>query len=87
MVYSQADEKAYVMSSNVEDVEMQDVEDESDEEDAVEDELGNHTRCKFPMFHNLTFLQTKVRTKKNQKNTQMKMLNPSHSGKGSATHS
>ncbi|KAI0938089.1 hypothetical protein AcV7_003377 [Taiwanofungus camphoratus] len=36
---AKADEKAYVMSSNVEDVEMQDVEDESDEEDAVEDEL------------------------------------------------
>ena len=28
------------MSSNTEDVEMRDVEDDSDEEDAVEDELG-----------------------------------------------
>ncbi|OBZ70393.1 Vacuolar import and degradation protein 27 [Grifola frondosa] len=33
------EEQNYVMSSNVEDVEMRDVEDEEDEEDAVEDEL------------------------------------------------
>ena len=37
---SQPDEQNYVLSSVTEDVEMKDVEDESDEEDAVEEELG-----------------------------------------------
>lgn len=36
---AKADEQAYVMSSNVEDVEMQDVENDSDEEDDIENDL------------------------------------------------
>ena len=40
---SQPDEQNYVLSSVTEDVEMKDVEDESDEEDAVEEELGRRT--------------------------------------------
>lgn len=36
---AKADEQAYVLSSNTEDIEMQDVEDEEDEEDDVENEL------------------------------------------------
>ena len=33
------------MSSNTEDVEMRDVENESDDEDAVEDQLGQYHIC------------------------------------------
>ena len=36
----QAEEQNYVMSAATEDVEMADVEDDSDEEDAVAEELG-----------------------------------------------
>ena len=39
LIISQADERAYVTSANVEDVEMA-VETDEDEEDAVLDELG-----------------------------------------------
>ena len=42
---SQPDEQNYVLSSVTEDVEMKDVEDESDEEDAVEEELGRRNCC------------------------------------------
>ena len=41
----QPDEQNYVLSSVTEDVEMKDVEDESDEEDAVEEELGRRKCC------------------------------------------
>lgn len=59
-IISQADERAYVINANVEDVEMADETDE-DEEETVLDELGGE--CYDTYHHSYSWLRIKMRTK------------------------
>ena len=61
--YLQADERAYVLSSGVEDVEMA-AETDEDEEDAVLDELGGECdACSREFYSTPNVTQTRMKTK------------------------
>jgi hypothetical protein len=60
--YLQVDERAYVLSSGVEDVEMA-AETDDDEEEAVLDELGGECEACSRKFHSTTTPQMRMKTK------------------------
>jgi hypothetical protein len=74
--FMQADERAYVLSSGVEDVEMA-VETDDDEEDAVLDELGGeYLACSRKFYYTNTVPQTRMKTKMMQQREAVHPLAP-----------
>ena len=74
-----------MLSSQVEDVEMQDAEDDEDEEDDVAKELGKYMHYPARMF--LTLLQIRVMTSRslNLNRSQTRRMRHHHLARASAT--